>query len=280
MQGQIIAKAQKLSLFMIIISIAAIILMPLLPWTSVGEDDNTYVAHESQILVSGERAEEDVDDWKGDKDNDQYKIMKATAGLKDNLSGIGFYFWLCLIFAVIIMIGIKFYNMGPQFKLFSNITMLLGILVLIFSILIILNHVFFLGNIGEINDKIEGDKFDYGISVGYVLTMLFSVLLLLIALAFTASVVPIAARGLSSGMPRPAYQQGYQQPPQQMQQPMQQQTPPPVTPAPAPTPPPAQPPQQPPVQQQQQAPTPKFCPGCGTSIPGGAKFCPKCGNKF
>jgi len=278
-------KAQRFSYLMILICIISLLLMPLFPWIGTGSGDDARPSHESQIIVGGEQIEELIDDYNGDKDSDYYKGMKATVGLKNNLSGIGFFLWLVLIFAIIIMFGIKIGEMGNQYNLISNIFKILGLIVLIFSILILLNHIFFLGDLGEANDKLNADS---AISFGFIISMILSLILLLVSLAFTAAAVPQAIRGFTGGRPRPMPQQGYQQPPMQQQrppvqqqppQPTSYQAPPPTQPAPTPQPtqqqaPPAPAPVTPPTQ------GPKFCAKCGHHLKGNPKFCPKCGNKI
>lgn len=299
MNDPFIGKVNKLTFFMIILCILGLLFMPLFPWISTEVSKETYYAHEGD-LIRGRKSMEDAKDSLDDasdyvKDTDEYKdakdLVNAGLGLIDNISGVGFYFWLALIFAIIVFIGVGIYKMGQKYQLFGHLLFLSSILVLIFSILITLNHVFLLGNIGTYNDKIK----DFQGIGGYFGTSLFSgeitfsfnyiplimgILLLIISLIFVIKILPFSLRSVTatSRQNRPSgyQQQSYGGPYQQQGQPPQQ--------MPAQTPPP-QPKQQPSPPPQQQPPEQKtgdikFCPGCGTKIEGKIKFCPKCGKKI
>lgn len=281
-----LSKVYKLSMFMLIVCIVALLFMPILPWTSSSTEgvDKTTWSYEGMILDSGEQIEDDLDDYKdmyGTK-SDTYKSAKEQLNAKNNLGGIGFYYWMSLLFIIIIFVGIGLYSMGQKYQLFGNIIFLLSIMILIFSILIILNHVWFMGSTGELSD-LAGKDTDYAFSFNYI-PMIMGIILLILSIIFIVNVAPVAIGSITANSQRNRaryYQQqpGYQQP--------QQQTPPPPPSAGQPQ---QQPPQQQPPQQQQQTPPPnkeqskkagsKFCPKCGTKITGSPKFCTNCGNSL
>lgn len=299
-----INSVKKMSFFMVIIIIIALIFMPLLPWFSAEIGGKTYYSNEGDLL-RGRESIEDLQDTLDSypdsaKESDEFKaaedMAEASLSIMDNVSGIGFYFWLSLFFLLIIMIGIGVYSLGQKYQLFGHIFFLLSIFILIFSILIVLNHVFLIGNIGTFNDKLDdlggaagaigmGGLFSTEISFSFnYVPLIMGIILLIFSLIFVIKVIPTSIRAMTYSTRQNkmmAYQQqGYGGPGQQQYQPPPQQ--PPMQPMP---PPPAQ--QPPPVQQQQpsqpqQEPKKKtsdnkFCPYCGTQIQANQKKCPNCG---
>ncbi len=305
MNGEFIHKVNKLTWLMIIFCLIGLIFMPLLPWISTEMNDKTYYMNEGDLSDGREYIEDtkkQLDDMPSStKETDEYKdaksLIDAALGMIDNVGGIGIFFWFSLFFVIILLIGIAVYNIGQKYQIIGNIMFIMSIFVLIFSLMIVLNHVFLIMNIGTINDKID----DVGSAMSYMGVGLFSneitysfnyipfimgILLLIISIMFVVSVVPTAIRSFSSRRPRPMGTPGgyppQQQPPMQQQpmppqQPPMQQQPPiqqqPVAQAPPP------PPQQPPSQQPK-PPAPRACTICGAPIKGNPKFCPKCGGKL
>ncbi|MCK4364432.1 MAG: zinc ribbon domain-containing protein [Thermoplasmatales archaeon] len=221
MNGNFIGRVQKLTMIMLLVSIIALLFMPLLPWSFYESDTSwgsiKYYSTEGNIMVGGERAEDEIDNY--NKGSDSYELLKETISAKDNLSGIGLCFWLSLIFTIILLVGIKIYNMGQQYQLFSNIIFLTGIMIIIFAIFIILYHVWFMGNIGELADI---GNIDVAFSFNYLpLTM--GIILLIVSIIYVFSVVPMAIYGISSSLQHRmmGHQVGMppQQPPQQTPQP-------------------------------------------------------------
>jgi hypothetical protein len=261
-------QVRKFTLIMVLVSIIALIFMPLLPWTSISAKgiDKTQWYYEGMLIQSGE-SEEDS--------NTDSKTIDATIGLKNNLGLIGLSFWLTILFGIIIIIGIGIYKMGQKYQLFGHIFFLTGIAILIFGILSLIGHVWFIGNVGTLSDE-AGKNVDYVFSFNYI-PLIMSIILLIISIIYTIKVVPasIAFMGSLSRQNRMRYQQQYagayqqappqntyQQPPQQQRQ--QQTSPPPQ--------------QQTQDQKPAQSSGSKFCPKCGTKITGSSKFCTNCGN--
>lgn len=286
MNGEFIHKVNRLTWLMIIFCLIGLIFMPLFPWISTEMGDETYYMDEGTVLDGREYAKDAKKTLNtatsSQKETDEYKdaksLIDATLGMIDNIGGIGVFFWLSLLFTIILLVGVMIFNIGQKYQIIGNIMFIMSIFVLIFSLMIVLNHAFLIMNIGTINDKID----DLGSTMGYLGIGLFSneisysfnyipfimgILLLIISIMFVVSVVPTAMRSFSSRRPRPtAHQGGY---PPQHQPPIQQQ---PVAP-----PPPL--PQQAPRQNQPITP-PAACPMCGAPLKGSPKFCPKCGGKL
>ncbi len=265
-----IAKVRKFTMIMIIVSLLALIFMPLLPWVSMSAGDTTNWMGEGEIDIGAETA---------DSATQKSDFQKAQIGMRGNLGLIGLSFWMTILFGIIIMMGIGIYNMGQKYRLFSHIIFLIGIMFLIFAILIVISHVWFLGNVGTLSDE-AGKNVDYAFSFNY-LPLIMGVILLIISIMYTIQIFPASLRAITShsrqsqmryyqqGPQQPGFQQG---PPQQMQQ----------TSPPQPTQQPPQPQtqQKPPQPQGQKQGAAKFCPTCGTKISGNPKFCPKCGKKL
>ncbi len=263
-------QVRKFTFIMVIVSLIALIFMPLLPWVSYSMDgsDKTQWWGEGSIMRQGEQAEDS---------NSDSKTIDASIGLKNNLGLIGLSFWLTILFGIIIVIGIGIYKMGQKYQLFGHIFFLMGIVFIIFGILALLGHVWFIGNVGILADE-AGKSAEIGYSFNYI-PMIMSIILLIMSIIYSIKVVP-ASIGYMSSWSRQnrmryqqqyggAYQQvpsqnTYQQPPQQTQQ----QTPPP----------PNQTQQTQPQKPSQSTVRSKFCPKCGAKTTGSSKFCTNCGN--
>jgi len=251
MNGAFINNIQKLTWLIIIFCIIGLLFMPLLPWTSQKQGDDTNWHVEGDAYIEKEKAKEDKKGVSGDAE----KYSKAVIGVGDNAGFVGFSFYLIMIFGIVILIGIAIYKMGKPF--YGNILFFVSLFILIFAILIVLNHVFLFGNIDTITQMGEDlwgwcDDNKVAFTFNYV-PLIMGLLILIISAIFCLTILPNAAREISASRPRPTYQAGYgpgQQPPMQQQPPPQQQAP------------------------------PTGCPMCGAPIKGNPKFCPKCGGKL
>lgn len=216
--GNVVLNTQRFALVFVLLCIAGLVFMPLFPWMASPSNGDSVYLHEDDVMMNGEMAEELEDqledynsyyrrnsryyddygldeyyDYSPDNQMDKAEdYIDGMIGLKDNLSGIGWFFWISLIFSILVLIGVEIYNLGEKYHFLANIMFLLGVVVLIASILILLNHVFFFGNIGEISEAYEdlqgGGEITFGFNYFPLLT---SVGLLLTSLMYTIKIFPV-----------------------------------------------------------------------------------------
>ncbi len=213
-RGNMVLNAQRFAMVFIFLCIIGLVFMPLFPWIVTPLDNEAAYLHEDDIMFNGEIAEDLEDDFQeykrqrnylnpyyenyhsaDDKLDETEDFLDAMIGLKDNLSGIGLFFWMALFFSILVLIGVEFFNLGNKYLVFGNILLLLGLMVLIVSIFIIVNHAFFVFNIGEISefykDLPDGNEINFGFNFFPLLAGIF---LLLASLLYTLVVFPLALK--------------------------------------------------------------------------------------
>jgi ABC-type multidrug transport system fused ATPase/permease subunit len=213
-RGNMVLNSQRFAMLFIFLSIIGLVFMPLFPWITTSTGDDSIFLHEDDVMFNGEIADDLEDDLREYRSQKKYlssynknyysyddgldetaDFLDAMIGLKDNLSGIGLFFWLGLFFSILVLIGVEIFNLGNKYHVFGNILLLLGVIVLIASVLIILNHAFFVSNIGEISEFYEdlpaGDEINFGFNYFPLLAGIF---LLLTSLLYTLFVFPLVLK--------------------------------------------------------------------------------------
>ena len=131
-KGETAKKAEKPTIFILVLSIISLILMPLLPWISVAEND----------LVK-----EDL--------HFNFEMMKKSSNeqisdLASDLNLINISFWALIIFSLLSFLGATIHASG-KFSVAGHILLLIGCATFIFSIIVIVLQLIILENIGEMN---------------------------------------------------------------------------------------------------------------------------------
>ena len=131
-KGETAKKAEKLTIFILVLSIISLILMSLLPWISVAEND----------LVK-----EDL--------HFNFEMMKKSSNeqigdLASDLNLINISFWALIILSLLLFLGATIHASG-KISVAGHILLLIGCVTFIFSIFVIVLQLINLENIGEMN---------------------------------------------------------------------------------------------------------------------------------
>ncbi len=232
-KGSIDTQVQKFALLMLVFSVMALIFMPLFPWVTVSMDDETSYLMEDDIMLNGEM-NEDIQDDLGDSRSlfrsysslagysssmsgfgfssgysssyyedlmDSYEdYVDSNVGIYHNISGIGLFFWLSLIFSFVLLVGVELFRFGKKFRLFGHMIFLIGVLIAVFAVLILVNHVWLIGNVGMLSESLE-DLMDSEASFGFnFLPLLFGVGLTIVSLMYIKQVFLISLTKVTSSL--------------------------------------------------------------------------------
>jgi hypothetical protein len=163
-KGKTAKKAKKLTISIVVLSIIALILMSLLPWISVKEND--FVKED--LHFNFEMMRKSNNDQIGDLVSDQNLI---------NIS-----FWALIILGLLSFLGATIYASG-KFSVLGYIMLLVGCITLIFSILVIDLQLVILDKIGKM-DTISASAIFSPFNYAYFL-LIPSILILIISVSYT-----------------------------------------------------------------------------------------------
>lgn len=168
---------QRLILLILISATIGLIAKPMLPWLYVEKDETEkYYFSENEIRV-----------LKGEN--------KYFENMDNDLRKIGLCFWLTLIVGIIALIGIALYK-TEKYELNGCVLLILGSFIIIFSILIVIYHWYYINEIEDYKIHLTGygDK-SYTVAYYYNFIPLFmSILLLAFSFAYIVMVLPTAGR--------------------------------------------------------------------------------------
>jgi hypothetical protein len=131
-EGQTAKKAEKLTIYILFLSIICLILLTLLPWISVTEND-----HVKQDLYFN---------FEMMKQSDNGDIIRLAGDL--NLINISF--WILIILSLVSFLG-TIIHLSNRFSFAGNILLLVGCITLIFSILVFFLQIIITQNIGKLS---------------------------------------------------------------------------------------------------------------------------------
>ncbi len=148
-KGRTAKKAKKLAISIVVSSIIGLILLSLLPWISVVENDSVKEDLYFNFEMMKKSSNEEISD------------------LADDLNLINISFWALIILCLLSYIGATIQISG-KFSVLGNILLLIGCTALIFSILVIYLQLIISENIGKI-DTISASTIYTPINYAYIL---------------------------------------------------------------------------------------------------------------
>jgi hypothetical protein len=197
MNKKIFSKAKLFSWLFIVVAVIGLIFMPLLPWITSSNGENTQIATEATIheqarpYIAALKSQDLLEEYTSiDMDNMDSlpATIIATIGLSKSLSLISMMFWLCIFFGIFIIIGLALYKLQKRYESLSHIFLLIGCLSVIPAILILVGHLQFILNISRL--AAETDSANYSILFYYNYVPVFMGLILFIcAILYTKTVL-------------------------------------------------------------------------------------------
>lgn len=210
---------------MIIISVIGLITIPLFPWFGI-EDERDHNETDEEITVV-----------RYTYGNSRYLHMIADIPSRENvyedldgdISMISICFWMSLFFGIIAIGGVLIYRTGRA-EGFAHIMLLIGAVVIVFSILALISHALFIVHLRELEEEMSGgfilssrdDRVVYGYNF---IPLIMSIFLLIISIFYLIRIVPYSGKMVSWAARKPRYvgqpmfPQYQQPPPQPIQQP-------------------------------------------------------------
>jgi len=163
-KGEMAKKAERLTILIILLSIVSLILLSLLPWISVAENDSV----KEDLHFNVEMIEE--------SNNEQIR------DLANNLNLINISFWTLLIFGLFSFMGATIHASG-KFSIIGYVMLLIGCATLILSILILDLQIVLLGDIEKI-DLVSASTVFTPFNYAYIL-LAPSFLILIFSISYT-----------------------------------------------------------------------------------------------
>lgn len=165
---EIIKKAKRLNILIIILSIVSLSLISLLPWISVHEED----------LVKG--------DLYFNFDMMSKSNNKQIRDLASDLNLINILLWALIVLGMLSIIGTIIHGSGKS-SAKGYIFLVLGVITLIFSILVLVLQLIFINTIGKI-DNISASVIFPHMNYAYI-PLLFDILLLVTSIKYFWAVI-------------------------------------------------------------------------------------------
>ena len=255
-------KTQKLIWISIIVSIIALVFMPLLPWFSITVSEYSGSVYFNEGMLNMESKILSYYSY----DDTSETIKAELYKLNESLGLISLSFWLAIIFGIMSLIGITVYKI-ERIPIISYIILLIGCLMMIFGILVIIGHWNFIAQVYDFPPPSSSGHVFFGYN--YV-PLIMGVILLIDSVSYTLTVAPISTRGLILSLRQKQaeaearyreYNAGIKQPTKAYNHHVDK-------------------PKSASVEKTSAGSTPKFCPNCGTKLEGNPKFCPSCGKKL
>jgi hypothetical protein len=198
-------RAQKMAFAIIFLSIVGLFTIPLFPWFGIESETHNYETDEEVTITyysygnSGYLHMIAESNWGGDEIED----------LDGDVSMISLCFWLTLFLGVIALGGVGLYRTG-RLEGAGHILLIIGAVVIIFSIIALVSHITFFIHLEDFKDEIfEESEVLYGYNF-FPLIMI--ILLLITSIIYLFMIVPFSVRALSQARAGMVYGPPYQYP--------------------------------------------------------------------